>query len=174
MPVLGALLLYCRLLSRRAFAGTQVLSLQSVEDVVHLPFPSRGEPGLAHHLTGTRDGFRGLTTPGTERHSCAWVVACWGWVYYIYIFFIIGSRKRLICSVAAPIILRSSCPSMFVQPFSFHWNSSLKSLAFKQASSFLVLLILWRENIRATLPLNHQTSAFQPWTFISKELMNGD
>lgn len=62
-----ALLLYYRLLSMRAFSGTQVLSLQSVEDIAH--FPSRGELGLAHHLTGKRDDFRGLAARDTAVHE---------------------------------------------------------------------------------------------------------
>lgn len=64
-----------------------MLSLQSVEDVVHLPFPSRGEPGLAHHLTGTRDGFRGLTTPGTETQLCMSSGLLGLGLLYIYFFY---------------------------------------------------------------------------------------
>lgn len=63
----------------RAFSGTRVLSLQSVEDIAHFPFPSRAEPGLAHHPTGKRDDFMGLAARDT---------ACWDLVYFIYIFFL--------------------------------------------------------------------------------------
>lgn len=167
---MGALLLYCRFLVLRAFSGAQVLSLQSAQGIVHFPFPSRGEPGLGHPLTGNRDGFKSLATRDTAVHEQQ-LVGVW---FTLDTYFLIGSRKRVICSVAMSIILRSSCPSMFMQAFSFHGKSCLENLPFKQAGSFLVLLILCRENTWATLPLNHQTSAFQAWTFISKELMNDD
>lgn len=49
---MGALLLYCKLLSVQMFSGTQVPSVQSVEDIVHFPFPTEENQGLPITLLG--------------------------------------------------------------------------------------------------------------------------
>lgn len=109
--VRGGLRLYCRLYSMRAFSGTQVLSLHSVQDSFHFPFPSRGEAEAAHHLPGDADGFRGIAARGTAVHEQCFVGA--GVTLFI------GSSKTLICPVATSVMLQSSCSCVFTQPWLF-------------------------------------------------------
>lgn len=111
VPVIGELLLYCRLFSTRVFSGAQVLSLQSVEESFYFPFPSQGETEVAHHLPGYGDDFWGVAVKGTM--SSSWLAA------EVTLFFNLGSSETLICSAATSIMLRSFCTCVFMQPCIF-------------------------------------------------------
>lgn len=58
-----------------------MLSLQSVEDTFHFPFPGEGEPEAAHHLPGDGDGFRGSAARGTAVHEQQFAGG-WGYLFY--------------------------------------------------------------------------------------------
>lgn len=80
VPVVGGLLLYCRLFSARTFSGTQVLALLSVEDSFQFPFPTREEAEVAFCLPG--DGFRCLAVRGAAMHEQRFAG---GWDYFFFL-----------------------------------------------------------------------------------------